>query len=217
VIHAQATPITFLNPSPITIPTSGNATPYPSTLMVSSVTGPVVSVAITLHGFSHTFPDDVGILLVGPTGAGSLVFDGGTTTAISGATLTFMDGGAPWPNAGPVGSGTYQPRSSYIGDIFPAPAPLIPGENPTSLGVRSFSVFNGLDPNGTWSLYITDFATGDSGTISGGWSLQITAHTPIPEPATLALFGLGVSCLLGYAGYRRTARSRQQARALRQG
>jgi hypothetical protein len=38
------------------------------------------------------------------------------------------------------------------------------------------SVFNGLtgaDVNGTWSLYIVDDASGDAGTLSGGWSLSI--------------------------------------------
>lgn len=35
--------------------------------------------------------------------------------------------------------------------------------------------FGGTDPNGTWNPYVFD--SGDSGTIAGGWTLDITAGT----------------------------------------
>src|SRR5207248_9339591 len=53
------------------------------------------------------------------------------------------------------------------------PAP--PGPWPTGLGA-----FNGVDANGIWRLYTMDQYKGDSGSISGGWSIDVT----IP-PATL--------------------------------
>ena len=37
------------------------------------------------------------------------------------------------------------------------------------------SIFDGLDPNGAWHLYIEDDAIGGSGVLSGGWELEITA------------------------------------------
>src|SRR6185369_17236005 len=62
----------FSNPASITINDSASpptaATPYPSTLNVTGVTGNIVRMTVTLTNLSHGFPDDIDILLVGPTG-----------------------------------------------------------------------------------------------------------------------------------------------------
>src|SRR5206468_845611 len=63
------------NPGQITIndaaggtpPTA--ATPYPSSIGASGVTGLISKVTMTINDFRHHFPDDVDMLLVGPTGA----------------------------------------------------------------------------------------------------------------------------------------------------
>ena len=56
-------------------------------------------------------------------------------------------------------------------------------------GASSFAqTFGGLDPNGTWSLFLQDRATGDQSQVTS-WSLQIQA---VPEPTTWALIGFGV-------------------------
>jgi hypothetical protein len=34
-------------------------------------------------------------------------------------------------------------------------------------------VFDGTDPNGTWSLFVFDDGAGDAGRIAGGWSLEL--------------------------------------------
>ena len=63
---------TFSNAAAIAIPgtgTSGPATPYPPTITIVGFTKPVARITVTLKQFSHTFPDDVDVLLVGPTGA----------------------------------------------------------------------------------------------------------------------------------------------------
>jgi subtilisin-like proprotein convertase family protein len=49
-------------------------------------------------------------------------------------------------------------------------------------------VFNGTDPNGLWTLYISDVSPGSEGTLVN-WGLQITA---VPEPAAALLLGLGL-------------------------
>src|SRR5262249_49857193 len=51
--------------------------------------------------------------------------------------------------------------------VFPDPAPVGP------YAPVAFSSFNGLDANGTWSLYIFDDTPGATGLIAEGWSLII--------------------------------------------
>ncbi|HEY0544262.1 MAG TPA: VCBS repeat-containing protein, partial [Pyrinomonadaceae bacterium] len=137
--------------------------------------------------FSHTFPDDVGIVLVGPTGAALLIQDGaGDDPDMVNVTYTLSDSGATMlPGATAWTAGTYKPTSFFTGDNFPAPGPgttyNIPG--PVAGGTATFqSTFAGTNPNGVWHLYVADFTGGDSGAISGGWSLTINAGpTIIPQ------------------------------------
>ena len=42
------------------------------------------------------------------------------------------------------------------------------------------SVFNGVNPNGTWSLYVFDDLGGDIGNFNGGWTLRITTDSCQP-------------------------------------
>jgi hypothetical protein len=53
----------------------------------------------------------------------------------------------------------------------------------------ALSDFNGVSPNGTWSLYVYDFMAPDQGAIAGGWSLMIATMSPptissIPDQVT---------------------------------
>ena len=45
------------------------------------------------------------------------------------------------------------------------------------------SGFTGTDPNGTWSLYIVDDAQMDTGSVSGGWSLDLAGVGPVQQPS----------------------------------
>lgn len=81
--------------------------------------------------------------------------------------------------------------------------------NPTSgLGVGytpdggSLASFNGLNPNGTWTLFLADLSGGDVSTVLS-WGLDIT---PVPEPTAVALVVFG--CLAGGAGGLRLWRKR---------
>jgi hypothetical protein len=175
---SAAGPATFVNPTSITIPDSGQATPYPSTIQVSGLTTAVTDVNVVLTGYSHTCPFDVAVLVVAPTGQQSLLMadlgPGAGCPPAVGANLTFDDAAAssvPYPPT----TGTWKPTDGEpaTGNTFPAPAPA--GDtHPASL-----AAFNGIVGNGTWSLYVIDENGGDTGTISGGWSLSVTTA---PEP-----------------------------------
>ncbi|MFY9573415.1 MAG: right-handed parallel beta-helix repeat-containing protein, partial [Blastocatellia bacterium] len=173
--------VTFSNSASIAIndtlspPTP--ATPYPSTINVSGVSGTTSKVTVTLTGLSHTFPDDIDILLVGPSGQKMILMsDAGGGNSCSNVTLTFDDA-APGslPDEGLISTGTYKPTDGPFTtgtETFPAPAP---GPSYAS----ALSVFNGTSPNGLWSLYVVDDEGFLLGNISGGWSLTISTGTSL--------------------------------------
>lgn len=187
---ATATPvctpvITVMNVAPITLNdcdifcgSPEPASPYPSTINVTGLTGTITKVTAKLKNFTHTNPDDVDIVLVGPQGHNATIMsDVGGGFDVSGITLTLDDSAAGGlPDAGQLTTGTFQPTNIGTGDTFPS-AP--------SSGVPFFSVFNGTNPNGLWRLYIVDDATVDSGTMSGGWELTITTNC-VPTPTATA-------------------------------
>jgi subtilisin-like proprotein convertase family protein len=193
---------TFSNTAPIQIPApgapSGSASPYPSSVSVSGVTGPVTDVAVTLHGFGHTRPQDVGLLLVSPSGDTAQVMRSNCgDTDIEDLTWIFDQ---QWPIPMPLGTAlcddlVYRPNPGTAQSYLP-PAPA------GTHGGTILDHFNGENPNGTWSLYAQDFLAGGAGDVEGGWTLALstgpvdaaipgvgTSGRASPYPATLAVSG----------------------------
>jgi subtilisin-like proprotein convertase family protein len=163
---------TFSNPNPISI-VAGPAQPYPSQITVDGIRGAAVDVNVTLRGLSHTYPLDVDVLLVAPSGqATQLMSDvcGTGTVPLSGVNFEF-DQSAPltlpsFPTA-PCPSGRYKPTAvEPLSDSFPAPAPPVPA-------AVSLDSLNPSLVSGTWSLYVTDDTNNDNGTLAGGWTLDV--------------------------------------------
>ena len=185
----------FANPNPILIPNpsapnppypmaSGPATPYPSAITVSNFTGMLGKVTVTLSDLNHSYPGDVNVLLVAPSGAKTLVMSHAGDQVGTGLNLTFDDSAAGLlPAAGQLPSGVWQPTAygpaPGLGG-FPSNAPA--GPYPTTL-----SALNGVNPNGSWSLYVFDDSGGDAGAISNGWSLALTSISPVNQIADLGL------------------------------
>jgi hypothetical protein len=179
------------NGSPITIdavnpddPEPAPAVPYSSDIEVFGVVGTVTSVSVTINGLTHDSPDDLDMLLVAPNGSSFHFWsDVGGTSPTEENTVTVADSGnTVLPDDGPLVSGTtYRPfNNDTTGDTFPPPAPGPPYGEPLLAGADTFaSVYAGMpDANGTWSLFVTDDTNGNGGTISGGWTLNVTTQIP---------------------------------------
>jgi subtilisin-like proprotein convertase family protein len=180
----SASAIVYSNTAAITLPATGTmgvATPYPSGISVPA-TGKITDVNVTVTGISHTYPVDIALLLVGPAGQTvELERNTGGGLDLVNVNLTFDDAAtASLSNTSQVVSGTYKPTVFTPAVTYAAPAPA--GPYGTTL-----SVFNGSIAAGTWNLFAVDAYINDTGSISGGWSLNITtlAITSIPASAAV--------------------------------
>lgn len=160
----------FSNSGSILIPESGSASVYPSPLNVSGMAGGIEKLSVTLAGYSHSWPDDVDVLLVGPTGESVLLMsDCGGGAARDGVFITFDDDAVSnLPDSGTLVAGTFKPTNiDSTSDYFPSVNATLPYGS-------SLAGFAGTDPNGVWLLYIRDDGDMDSGSVTQGWSLTIT-------------------------------------------
>ncbi len=165
---------TFSNPSGIIINDGAAASPYPATITVSGLpaTGAKVQ-SVTISGLSHTWSDDIDVLLQSPTGTNVvLMSDVGSLAGLTGVNYTFNDAasGTMSTTAGNP-SGTYKPTNNGATDTWPAPGPgAVTDASP------ALANFNG-NPNGGWKLFIVDDVFGDQGSISGGYNIVFSYPT----------------------------------------
>jgi subtilisin-like proprotein convertase family protein len=164
------TTVTRTNSASIAINDNAAASPYPSSISVTGLVGTVAKVVVTLQGFTHTYPEDIDLILVGPGGQKiALMGAVGSSNSVSGLTLTFDDNAASQLGI-PLTSGTWQPSGSVAS---------MPGAAPAAPYGSALADFIGSTPNGTWSIYVADAAAGDTGSISGGWKIAVTAGQPL--------------------------------------
>jgi subtilisin-like proprotein convertase family protein len=183
-------PPEFYNPTPIviadSIDISGIGDPYPSQIEVTGVTGVITNVAVTIHEFTHTYPEDLALLLVAPDNTFMVLHsDAGGGANVTEVTFTLSDAApAGAPDSGPLLPGLYRPTSIGDDDTFPLSGAMPPpadcqpdnsGECPQPAPAGSATlneIFSGLSPNGTWSLYAIDCCFDDRGSITAGWSIE---------------------------------------------
>lgn len=161
----------------------GVANPYPTTIQVFGMTGTIVHARVFIAGLEHQNIDDLNLLLVAPDGRGiQLMSDAGGNqqvgTSDSGISISFDDNATDSvPDDGPIlPTHDYKPSNYFgglgedanfattgnTGDVYPSPAP--PASNWAS-NTTLAQAFNGIDPNGTWQLFVTDDKPGGTGGI----------------------------------------------------
>ena len=203
--HARAASYS-LNNIFATIP-DGDLNGYQSSITVSGFSGTLADVNVTLNlsgGFngdlygyiSHNSTTAILLNRVGRSSTSSVGYpDSGFGPDISADSFTFDDQ-APRDvhayrtfsftvNGNGQLTGTWQPDGRNIdplssGSTFDSAA----RSNPLGL-------FNGMDANGTWTLFLSDVSSGGESTLVS-WGLQLT---PVPEPGScgLGLCGLGMA------------------------
>jgi subtilisin-like proprotein convertase family protein len=182
-----------INTNVTTIPSSGNASPYPSSLSVSGITGTVTALRVKLNGLTHTWPDDMDVFLVSPAGQVCvLMSDAGGSNAVTNCNLVFEDAAAvAIPDDSAITSGNYRPTDYETGESLP------PGGS-GSIGTNLLALAGG-NVNGDWKLFVSDDTSGDSGSIAS-WSLLFTTIAPeiaVEQPAGTNLSDGSASIALG--------------------
>ncbi len=182
----------FCDDGTVTMPGQDNTSPYPSVINVTGISNAVATVSLTLNNFSWSAAaNGVHLLLVAPSSQ-AFEFFAATTNATGGGAYTFSDTGTQINEADEESTlppGTWQPAVYTVPppseDVFtpqpPNPAPQVPSSftvaaprgDPTAGTFEN--TFNGATANGAWSLFAyDDDGTTASGSITGGWCLNIT-------------------------------------------
>jgi hypothetical protein len=164
----------FANASAIAIPDFGQGA---SQILVSGFTTELADVDVTLSNYTQPRTQDVDFLLVGPGGQVALIVSD-VGSGANNVTLTLDDGAANQvKSSGALTSGTFQPTNfGTFADNFNPPAP-----SPTPASGSRLAVFNSIDPNGIWTLFIRNNQGGGPGALNGGWSLKITSANGVPN------------------------------------
>ena len=190
---ASAASFNFFNPEGLGpsggAGTIGPATSFPSSTLVSGLSGSVTKVTVTLLRFGAGRPDDVDALLISPEGEQVVLMSDacgdGELQSTNNNFWTFDDDApAKLPNEGPCASdqaASFKP-SNYVGnspepDLFPAGGGIAPPYE------NQLAAFDGEDPNGPWDLYVNDDREGVVGFEISGWLLTLEVEPPAGPPA----------------------------------
>jgi subtilisin-like proprotein convertase family protein len=181
----------------ITVPgtgTAGPAAPHPYIIPVFG-TGTVISVTLSMT-ITHTYPDDLDILLRSPQGINvAILSDACGDTDLTNQFMFFSDTSAVIPpdEASCVGLSSVKPviyDSSSVSD---------PSWNSVGIINLSFSALTGSNGNGFWELYVYDDAGSDTGSITN-INLSVTGGSySIVFPSSASTDGTGIASPYPYS------------------
>jgi subtilisin-like proprotein convertase family protein/PKD repeat protein len=166
--NSTAATATFTQATPTAIPT-GPAV-VTSTLVVSGANTYLFDLNVTTF-ITHSFAADLDITITSPSG--TVV----TLTTDNGAGNDNVFNGTIWDDdANPAGTVPYTTNNGLVTDNLYADltlaSPLVPEE--------ALGAFIGENPNGTWTITISDDLTGDGGSLDS-WSMELTGLAAAPS------------------------------------
>ncbi len=163
---------TFTQSTPTAVPTGPAA--VTSTVLVSG-TGPYTWDIDLTTNLTHTFAADLDITITSP--AGTVV----TLTTDNGAGNDNVFNGTLWDDdANPAGQVPYTTNNGMVTDQayvnLTTATPLVPEE--------ALGAFVGEDPNGTWTITVSDDLAGDGGSLDA-FSIAVSTLPIAPVPTVL--------------------------------
>ena len=176
--------------------TEGIAAPYPVTRTVDMGDTVITDLNVEIDGIFHESPDDLDLLLVGPTGETVvLMSDACGTSDVAAYGWAWNDEAlSGMPDGGDTdvcNTRTWRPTNHEAGEPWPAPAPI--GPHGTNL-----AAFDLTSPNGEWRLFAQDDSPGGIGYFTSEFVLDMIVRTKanmrftedsvvLPEGATRTL------------------------------
>ncbi|MEP7074789.1 MAG: Ig-like domain-containing protein [Acidobacteriota bacterium] len=184
---------------PVLLSAGSTGSPYGTQAFVNGFPSRIGGVRVTLYGVTHSNPQNLQVMLVGPNGTGYVLMAGvGLNTPVNNATITFEDAAPTFlPDASAILDGVnYRPTVCGFVTPFPAPAPDVFAQAGCGApGLKSLSptlagTFGGSPGDGVWTLYVQDVSApgATTGNISGsidGWGMQFL----LPTAADVSLSG----------------------------
>ncbi|MFO0857788.1 MAG: proprotein convertase P-domain-containing protein [Phycisphaerales bacterium] len=152
-----------------------------ATIDVSGFTGTVTDLNVVVN-ITHTFDGDLDYILIPPGGTGVQFLHLSTDNGSTGDNFTYTrfdnEAAVVIPTTGAPYCGDYRPEGGSMATGWAAVSPYSLAELGT--GVADLTAFNGINPNGTWTLVIDDDLGGDTGVLQH-WALEFNGAI---DPAT---------------------------------
>ncbi|MBV9761658.1 MAG: Ig-like domain repeat protein [Acidobacteriaceae bacterium] len=169
------------------------ASPYPSTISVSGMSGAVSGVSVNIVGwnFPNSYPYTLELMLVSPSGQALVFFAGNcgdNQQSLSNFNLTLSDSASGIPpngyNQDCTSNASYKPygNSSFLGGC-----PTFAGATPSSAScangstVNFTNTFTGATPNGNWNVYAEIY---DDQENQGTLQINLNLTTEVSQSAT---------------------------------
>jgi subtilisin-like proprotein convertase family protein len=171
-VAPSLSPFTATNNTPVVIPTTIST--VSSTINVAGAGNQIFDLNL-ITNITHTFNGDIDMTLMSP--AGTIV----TITTDNGGGFDNVFNGTTWDDdANPLGQVPYSANQGLVSDHtytnLVVATPLTPEE--------PLAAFIGENPNGVWTLTISDDAGGDGGSLSS-WTLNFQTSECVPPPCVI--------------------------------